>query len=426
LCDTVAGELIMCFPRLDMAARNLASLLREKQVEHIEYVDSLEDKLRRLDLPIDPSFDFDVHLLRVPSGQESWKITFLQFCYKHELLKLIPKAPPGLIQRLLGRSDYQFTVAPNHLLSLASPSVGVLPVSAKNFQFGNYHSLYRKSIGLPSSLSSSGDKIRVLVLDSGVAADTPITIADQRNIVDPNNSHSAPDDHGHGTGIALVIHDLAPSAEFIVYKVADATGRISEWDAVAGMAAKSNSNVVNLSMQFGLLDKGKGCAVCGRESRASRSAIFENILAQLANRTPRPIVVAAAGNYQADELAYPSRFADVLAIGAITSQRILASDCNKGDEDQAGSPHKNHFVLPGGETNPAKIEPVLRSGRGKNWSGSSFAAAFASGLIAELLNRGGIARFDFDSFVDGLRQRADKNLLPTYSTAEFGNGLMRA
>jgi len=426
MCDTVAGELILCFPRIDMAARNLVSLLREKQIEHVEYLDSLENKLGKLELVIDPSFDFDFHLLRVPSGQESWKITYLQFFYKHELLKLIQKAPPSQIQSLIGRSDYQFTVAPNHLLSLASPSGGVLPVSAKSFQFGNYHSLYRQFIGLPSSSPSPCDKIRILVLDSGVAPDAPITIAEQRNIVDPSNSHSALDDHGHGTGVALVIHDLAPSAEFIVYKVADAAGRISEWDAVAGMAAKSNSNVVNLSMQFGLLDKGKSCAVCGRESRASRSAIFENILAQLANRTPRPVVVAAAGNYQADELAYPSRFADVLAIGAITSQRVLASDCNKGDDDEAGSPHKNHFVLPGGESNPAKTEPVLRSGGGKNWSGSSFSAAFASGLVAELLNRNGIANFDFASFVDGLRQTADKNLLPTYSAAEFGNGLMRA
>ncbi len=86
MCDTVAGELILCFPRIDMAARNLVSLLREKQIEHIEYLDSLENKLRKLDLVIDPSSDFDFHLLRVPSGQESWKITYLQFFYKHEWL----------------------------------------------------------------------------------------------------------------------------------------------------------------------------------------------------------------------------------------------------------------------------------------------------------------------------------------------------
>ena len=131
-------------------------------------------------------------------------------------------------------------------------------------------------IGLPGPPSDSTDKVRVLLLDSGVASDAPIVVIDQRNIVDHDHPYRAEDDHGHGTAIALLIHDLAPSAEFMVYKVADRTGRISEWDALAGLAAKSDAHVVNLSMQFGLLDKGKGCAVCGRESRASRSAVFEN------------------------------------------------------------------------------------------------------------------------------------------------------
>lgn len=426
MCDTVAGELILSFPRIDMAARRLVSLLQERQIEHVEYIESLENRVARLELKVDADLEFDFHLIRVPLGQESWKTTYLQFFYKRELLNFIPKSPRDLIRKLLERSDYQFTVSPNHLLTLANSPAAVAPICASSFHFGNCHSLYRQLIGLPGPPSHSTDKVRVLLLDSGVASDAPIVVTDQRNIVDHDHPYRAEDDHGHGTAIALLIHDLAPSAEFMVYKVADRTGRISEWDALAGLAAKSDAHVVNLSMQFGLLDKGKGCAVCGRESRASRSAVFENILDQLAKRTPRPIVVAAAGNYQDNQLAYPSRFADVLAIGAITSQRFLASDCNKGNSDQAGSPHQNHFVLPGGESNPAKPEPVLSSGGGRNWSGSSFAAAFASGLVSEFLSRTGTAGYDFAAFADALRQRADKNLRPTYSAAEFGNGLMRA
>lgn len=364
MCDTVAGELILSFPRIDMAARRLLSLLQERQIEHVEYVESLDNRVERLHLKADPNLEFDFHLVRVPSGQESWKTTHLQFFYKRELLNFIPQSSRDVIMKLVQRSDYQFTISPNHLLTLANSPTAVVPISASSFHFGNCHSLYRQWIGLPPPPSHSTEKIRVLLLDSGVASDTPIVVTDQRNIVDRNNLR-AEDDHGHGTAIALLIHDLAPSAEFMVYKVADATGRISEWDALAGLAAKSDAQVVNLSMQFGLLDKGKGCAFCGRESRASRSAVFENILEQLAKRTPRPIVVAAAGNYQDNQLAYASRFADVLAIGAITSQRVLTSDCNKGNSDQAGSPHQNHFVLPGGESNPANPEPVLSSAAGE-------------------------------------------------------------
>jgi len=153
--------------------------------------------------------------------------------------------------------------------------------------------------------------------------------------------------------------------------------------------------------------------------------IAENVVSQFVKRSPRPIVVAAAGNYGDQELAYPARFGDVLAIGSITSTDVLSSGCNRETKDQAENPHRNHFVLPGGESDPARPEPVLTSAGGQNWSGTSFAAGFASGLIARLLGTIGMQHFGFDAFVDGLRQSADKNL-PNYSMAEHGNGLMHA
>jgi subtilisin family serine protease len=146
---------------------------------------------------------------------------------------------------------------------------------------------------------------------------------------------------------------------------------------------------------------------------------------QLAERKPRPVIIAASGNYKDSNLAYPARFGGVLAIGGITSQRVLSSDCNSGDTDQSGSLHQNHFVLPGGESDPSRLEAVMTSTGSKNWSGSSFACGFASGLVAALLSQQGSQNFNFDLFVDGLRKRSDKNL-PNYSKAEHGNGLMRA
>jgi len=423
MCDTVPGELILCFARIDEAAHNLVSLLRHKKIEHVEYCDSLEDRLLRMNLGMSRDPDFELHRVRVPRDQESWKATYLQFFYKQEMLKVIPKSPQQFME-ISSRSDYQFTVSPNHLLRVAGPATGG-PVSAKRFLFGKHHAQYKQSIGLPSASLPNQNKIRVLLMDTGIAPDAPVPVSDRRNFVDSSNAQVVDDDHGHGTALALLIHDLAPNAEFLVYKVADATGRISEWDALAGIVARSDAHVVNLSMQFGLLDKTNGCAVCGRESRASRSAVFENIVNQFVKRSPRPVVIASAGNYRAQELAYPARFGDVLAIGGITSRRVLSSDCNRGDKDQAGDPHRNHFVLPGGESDPAALEPILTSAGGRTWTGSSFATGFASGLVAELLSRSGTDQFSFDMFVDTLRQTADKNL-PNYSTADHGNGLMRA
>jgi len=423
MCDTIGGELLLCFSREDVAARRLMAMLRDRAVEHVEYLDSLADRLNYLDLKPDPNFEFELHRVRVPVGQESFKTTYLQYFYKRAMFEAIVQAPDKTVATH-SRSDFQFTVAPHHILSTSSSAPAGTPVSAKQFHFGSLYNQFKKRIGLTST-SSQNEKIRVLVLDTGVANDAPITVANKRNIVDPKNPGNIDDDNGHGTAIALLIHDLAPNAEFLIYKVADSTGRISEWDALAGIAAQSDAHVVNLSMQFGLMDKGKGCAVCGRESHASRSAVFENIITQLAKRTPRPLVIAAAGNYRDKELAFPARFGDVLAIGGITSGDTLTSSCNSGDLDQVGAPHKNHFVMPGGEDDPAHPEPILSStGAGaKDWSGSSFAAAFASGFVAQVLENIGLSNFNYNTFVADLRRHADKSL-PNYPSPDYGNGLM--
>ncbi len=246
-------------------------------------------------------------------------------------------------------------------------------------------------------------------------------------MVDPKQPSTATDDVGHGTAVTLVIADLAPHAEFTFIKVADASGRVSEWDALAGMVAKTDADVVNLSLQFGLPDQ-KPCSVCGRghESAASRSAIFETIIDQLQNQPRQPFIVAAAGNSSLSELAYPARFGTVLAIGSVTSRKQLSSFSNYGNQDHTDSQHSNHFVLPGGETDPTTREDVLTSAGGNPWSGTSLSVAFASGLIAHKLGQLGTQSLPKAGLLSSLKQRADKSLNPTYSTDTHGNGLMRS
>ena len=99
-----------------------------------------------------------------------------------------------------------------------------------------------------------------------------------------------------------------------------------------------------------------------------------------------PLFVAAAGNAGHVELAYPARFANVIAVGAVTSNYVLSSESNFGDRDHLDSPHQNHYVLPGGEPNPPNDESVgeFASHPGP-WHGTSMATAYASGAIACLL-----------------------------------------
>src|SRR5205814_1835175 len=119
-------------------------------------------------------------------------------------------------------------------------------------------------LNIPAPPPPKLDQVHIAIVDSGIADDVGLTIAEKRNLVDPNQPEKVTDEIGHGTVIALILRDLAPAAQFIIYKVADANGRVSEWDTLASLSVCAKANIVNLSLQFGLEDR--VCRVCGRES----------------------------------------------------------------------------------------------------------------------------------------------------------------
>jgi subtilisin family serine protease len=244
-----------------------------------------------------------------------------------------------------------------------------------------------------------------------------------KNFVDPSAPNDVNDENGHGTVVALVINDLAPKAQINVLKVADSSGRASEFDTLAALATCGNTDVVNLSLQFGLQDR--VCKVCGRESQSSRSAVFENIVGQFDKRTRRSILIAAAGNYSLDELAFPARFSSLIAIGAINSQGNLSYESNWGKQYNDPAKPDNHFVCPGGDDTCDPVETVGSFGvkDTSQWHGTSFAAAYASGVAANVLAQQG--SYDYEQTLDKLRKGADSKRLVGYDVVKHGHGVMQ-
>src|SRR5580658_3999147 len=111
MCDFFPGQLIVCFPKVDAAAREIIRQIQEKEIEHVTYVESIDTRLARLDLPIDPMFEFELHLLAVPPGQETWKTNYLQFFYEHALLRSLSSiAANKAFAEAVNRSNLHFTV----------------------------------------------------------------------------------------------------------------------------------------------------------------------------------------------------------------------------------------------------------------------------------------------------------------------------
>jgi subtilisin family serine protease len=417
MCDIVPGELIVSWHQDDAAAATLIDRIRggESRVPHIEFIERLEERLKGLELEPRENLTSKFVRLRVPAGEEVFKINILQFLYRREQILALTdgRFDLGRHRHLLIDSRNQFQVVPNSWLTTS-------------FAFARpRHDDYKKLFKWTGPSASTRN---VLIIDSGLASVRGFLVTDRRNFVDPARPRDVKDDHSvqHGTAIAEIIRDLCPKAPLTIYKVVDAKDRASEWDTLAALAARSSAEVINLSLSFGL--KNGTCGVCGRESHSSRSAVFESLLDQVATSPGAPIVVTAAGNDSANELTYPARFGSVVAIESVNQALDLSEFSNRGTTDHEGNPHDHVFVLPGGERlakASAPAEWLGTAASGDEILGTSFAAAYASGLIAHHWSQAAHRKKNAAQLLAWLGAHADTSM-PNYAQATYGHGLMRA
>lgn len=421
MCDTIPGELLVCFHQTDHAALGLIEDIYKDKIPHIQAIEGLRDRLSRIGLPIRKDLHFEFFRLKVPAGDEIYKINYLQFFYKIAVLEALGshRLDPTQHADVLGRSNFHLQVVPNSVLSLETSTTG----GSATFSFTPFHHDYKQMLGCIASGATTYSR-KIVILDTGVDLTTSYNVVEHRNFIDQVNPNDVTDDNGHGTAVTAVIKDLCPTAELIIYKVADKNGRASEWDTLAALAVSNGADLINASLAFGLPER--ACPNCGRESRSSRSAVFENMIYQLQELPVSPLLIAAAGNHSLNELSFPARFDSVLAIESIDLAGNLSDFTNRSTKDHVGKTHTNVFILPGGQKfqGVPPTEYVGTSAGGKQHWGTSFSAAYASGLIAALWSTLAHSQKDGIEMLNHLKANAEKNL-PSYDPATYGNGMMR-
>ena len=304
-------------------------------------------------------------------------------------------------------------------------------MQSADFTLSKYHNQYKTMLGLPlNPTPSQADQVRILILDTGLADDLDASnfpLAQRLNFVDHDKTKSTQgDDNGHGTIAARIIHDLIDDAQILAYRVADSEGRASEWDTLAALAADSDAHVINMSLSFGLKPRTTSilCNQCKRESQESRSHVFEAIIKHIADSDKRPVLIAAAGNSHKNDLSFPARISQVMAISSITSTGALSSHSNYGDRDQNKQQHLRRFVMPGGEEYAESIG-TFSTEPNQEYFGTSYAAAYASGFVAAFLAQQGIQFLKDSTFWDSLQQKAKTKSLTGSDYATYGHGLLK-
>jgi serine protease len=156
------------------------------------------------------------------------------------------------------------------------------------------------------------------------------------------NNRYPVDQNGHGTFVASVVAEatnnvigltgLAYGASIMPVRVLDSGGLGDESTIARGIryAVAHGAQVINLSLEFS-------------PDEVSSAAQIPDIVDAINFAGQRGVaVVAAAGNDQTDQLAYPARAPNVISVGATTRDRCVADYSNGG----AGL----DLVAPGGGT----------------------------------------------------------------------------
>lgn len=210
-----------------------------------------------------------------------------------------------------------------------------------------------------------GANVTVAVIDSGIDAKHPELANSVADNFDALGSAEGP--HIHGTGIAgaIVAHarlmGSAPEARIIA---------IRAFGGANGGGAESSSYIILRSLNYAAEH---GAQIVNMSFAGPKDAVIERAIAATAARGV--VLIAAAGNAGAKSPPlYPAANPNVIAVSATDQQDRLFTASNRGNYIAVAAPGVDIFL-------PAP------DGKYQMTSGTSFSAAYVSGVAALLLER---------------------------------------
>lgn len=269
----------------------------------------------------------------------------------------------ALAGELTSHREIYESIGPNYLMRIPGlppePDFATDPDNAGGTE--PFRDTLMQSIGADRDRSRWGEGVRVAILDSGIL-DHP---ALENVEVTRTDLFSSDGISGHGTAMASLVagrvapaEGVAPAAALLDLRVTDEDGVTNTGLVAQGIlsAADQRADVINISLgAFG-------------DSSVLRAAVDYA-------RERGILVVAAAGNEQADRLVFPAAYDGVLSVGAVDAENTQAYFSNSGETLTISAPGVG-------------IVSAYDDGQLVLGSGTSQAAAITSGVVAALLSQG--------------------------------------
>jgi subtilisin family serine protease len=416
MCEYVPGEVIFSFGQDEFIAEIMRLWFEDGHAAELglSLIETLDDVVLAVGVPPEAFVETSMTSWRIGTepGDELWAANRLRRQYQENVMLVRGPEHSDFKRNLL-----TVNTSLNYYLSLPSARPGSSAGKPVRVELTPVHEEYKRLLGIEEMPDAS---TTVAIIDSGITDSVQANVVRRADFIRPRRlgepvpEDGAVDRYGHGSVVAAIIADVVPSTRLLVYKIADLDAAATEWDLCAALKACGDADVINLSVAFGL--ERPDCPNCGRRSNSSRSIVMEDILHDLSRTQRNPVIVAAAGNRAAKQLAYPARFGTVVATGSLTRTLMPSSFTDTGATAHNRRTHEGLFFLPGGENKGQMQEYVGRTSGGKTFSGTSFACAYATAIVASR-HRPGLSGHTMGY----LRAHALHDI-PGFDAAVHGNG----
>src|SRR5258708_2119022 len=114
MCDTIPGELLICYSKGDYAGEQLVERLHGDKSLEVWVVESIGERVNRMQLPLRSGLGSEYIRLKVPVGGESAKANLLHFLYRQLVTGIVSKGSRCLPSE---HYDSQLQVATHSILS---------------------------------------------------------------------------------------------------------------------------------------------------------------------------------------------------------------------------------------------------------------------------------------------------------------------
>jgi hypothetical protein len=268
----------------------------------------------------------------------------------------------SLRQELLENSADYTNIAANNLIGIPQPPAKQDRPNVDQVPFGNDALSF---LGANGEHEAWGRGVTIAVLDTGVSGDATFGLGRVRALdigfgTTPGNGA----EDGHGTAVAALAAGqapdapgVAPSASVLSIRVTDASG-VSDLFTISQAivaAVDAGAKIINISL-----------------GGYSTGAVLEAAIGYATQKGA--LIVAAAGNDQAAQLAWPAADTRVISVGAIDRLEQQVSFSNSGPQLQLTAPGYG-------------VQTAWLNGQRVTIDGTSASAPIVAGSIAALISQ---------------------------------------